>query len=64
LSKYFHITERAKAQLRWETFNVTNTVRYDVHTVGNRLDQPTPFGKYMQTLTNPRVMQFALRFEF
>jgi len=35
-----------------------------VHTVGNRLDQPTPFGKYTQTLTNPRVMQFALRFEF
>jgi hypothetical protein len=64
LSKYFRITERAKAQLRWETFNVTNTVRFDVHTVGNRLDQPTPFGKYTQTLTNPRVMQFALRFEF
>ena len=64
LSKYFRITERAKAQLRWETFNITNTVRYDVHTVGNRLDQPTPFGKYTQTLTNPRVMQFALRLEF
>jgi hypothetical protein len=64
LSKYFYIRERARIQLRWETFNITNSVRFDVHSIGNHLDQPTPFGKYTQTLTNPRVVQFALRFEF
>lgn len=64
LSKYSYITERARIQLRWETFNITNSVRFEVHSLGNHLDQPTPFGKYTQTLTSPRVMQFALRFEF
>jgi hypothetical protein len=64
LSKYFRITEKVKAQLRWETFNITNSVRYDVKTIGNLLDESASFGKYTQTLTNPRVMQFALRLEF
>jgi hydroxypyruvate isomerase len=32
--------------------------------IGNRLDSPNNFGVYTQTLTNPRVMQVALRVEF
>ena len=43
---------------------MANSVRFDVHTIGNHLDQGAAFGKYTQTLTNPRVMQFALRLEF
>ena len=64
LNKTFAITERVRTQLKWEVFNVTNSVRFDVGSVSNRLDEPTEFGRYHGTLTNPRVMQFALRVEF
>lgn len=64
LSKVFQPTERVKMRLRWDVFNVTNTVRFDVNSIGNRLDSPNNFGVYTQTLTNPRVMQLALRVEF
>jgi hypothetical protein len=64
LGKYFQITEQLRAQLRWETFNITNSVRYDVQSMRSILDEPDSFGTYRQTLTNPRVMQFALRVEF
>jgi hypothetical protein len=64
LGKSFPITEQVRAQLRWETFNVTNSVRYDVGSIRSILDEPDSFGTYRQTLTNPRVMQFALRLEF
>jgi hypothetical protein len=64
LSKVFNPTERVRLRLRWDVFNVTNSVRFDVNSIGNRLDQPATFGIYTQTLTNPRVMQVALRIEF
>lgn len=64
LSKLFHPTERIGLRFRWDVFNVTNSVRFDVNTIGNRLDQPGTFGVYTQTLTNPRVVQLALRVEF
>ncbi|MGI9071560.1 MAG: carboxypeptidase regulatory-like domain-containing protein [Bryobacteraceae bacterium] len=64
LSKVFNPTERVKLRLRWDVFNVTNSVRFDVNSIGNRLDQPSTFGLYQQTVTNPRVMQVALRIEF
>jgi hypothetical protein len=49
---------------------LTNSVRYDVRgPVGSSAQpslsyDPTQFGKYLTTLTTPRFMQFALRFEF
>jgi hypothetical protein len=63
-SKMFHPTERIGVRFRWDIFNLTNSVRFDVNTIGNRLDQPGTFGVYTNTLTNPRVMQLALRVEF
>ncbi|MCP5116090.1 MAG: hypothetical protein GY953_35130, partial [bacterium] len=51
-------------QLRWETFNVTNTPSFDVAPENWSLGQGASFGKYSYLLTNPRVMQFALRYEF
>jgi len=59
-----HPTERVGVRFRWDVFNVTNSTRFDVNTIGNRLDQPSTFGVYTQSLTNPRVMQVALRIEF
>jgi len=49
---------------RWEVFNVPNLTRFDVASITNGLDQGPAFGKYSGLLTNPRVMEFALRYEF
>jgi hypothetical protein len=51
-------------QFRWEVFNVPNLTRFDVRSVTNGLDAGPSFGKYSNLLTSPRVMQFALRYEF
>jgi hypothetical protein len=51
-------------QFRWEVFNITNSVRFDVQSHYSELDSVTDFGNYTGLLTNPRVMQFALRYEF
>lgn len=49
--------------LRWEVFNVPNLKRFDVQTINTDISSST-FGNYSGLLTNPRVMQFALRYEF
>jgi hypothetical protein len=52
-------------QFRWEVFNSTNTVRFDPQSTTLDLGSGRAnFGKYSTALTNPRVMQFALRYEF
>jgi hypothetical protein len=53
-----------KVRIRWDVFNVTNSVRFDVNSIGNGLDSPNNFGVYTQTLSNPRIMQVAMRVEF
>jgi hypothetical protein len=55
--------ESHQLKFRWEVFNVPNLTRFDVASITNGLDQGS-FGKYSGLLTNPRVMQFALRYEF
>ncbi|MHB8500927.1 MAG: carboxypeptidase-like regulatory domain-containing protein [Candidatus Acidiferrales bacterium] len=66
LAKRWHMpwSEKQSLQLRWEVFNVTNTNRFDVQSIAPELDISSTFGNYTGLLTNPRVMQFALRFEF
>ena len=66
LAKRWHMpwSEKQSLQLRWEVFNVTNTNRFDVQQIAPELDISSTFGNYTGLLTNPRVMQFALRFEF
>jgi hypothetical protein len=54
-------------QFRWEVFNVPNLHRFNAQSISNpfTLQQlPSAFGAYTSLLTNPRVMQFALRYEF
>lgn len=51
-------------QFRWEVFNVLNHTEFDVATITDALDQQGSFGAFSGVLTNPRVMQFALRYEF
>ena len=56
--------ESHSLQFRWEVFNVPNLHRFDVQSVNTNLDSSSAFGLYTGLLTNPRVMQFALRYEF
>jgi hypothetical protein len=65
VSKEFSLGERRRVEFSWQAFNATNSVRYDVRGAQPSLSyDPTQFGKYLGTLTTPRFMQFALRFEF
>lgn len=58
-------TEKQSLQLRWEVFNITNSARFDAQSTNNAIDTyGSSFGNYTRLLTNPRVMQFALRYEF
>ena len=56
--------ESHSLQFRWEVFNVPNLHRFDVQSVNANIDSGQAFGLYTGLLTNPRVMQFALRYEF
>jgi hypothetical protein len=68
LAKGWQIGERQSVRFTWEVFNVTNTPRFDVGTMqinGNTaLYASTSFGNFSSTLSNPRVMEFALRYSF
>jgi hypothetical protein len=56
--------ESNSLQFRWEVFNVTNLSRFDVQSNRPEIDIAGTFGNYTGLLTSPRVMQFALRYEF
>ncbi len=66
LAKRWHMpwSEKQSLQLRWEVFNVTNSVRFNVQSISGELDISSTFGNYTGLITNPRVMQFGLRYEF
>jgi hypothetical protein len=65
LAKRFSMPwEGHSLQFRWEVFNLTNTARFDVSDMSLDIGTPGTFGKYTSTLSNPRVMQFGLRYEF
>jgi hypothetical protein len=56
--------EQHSLQIRAETFNATNTARFDVSQSTLRIDNPGLFGRYSRTLTTPRVLQCGARYEF
>jgi hypothetical protein len=65
LGKSFEMPwEGHSLQFRWEVFNATNTARFDVSSMSLDLTNSGSFGRYQDTLTSPRVMQFGLRYEF
>jgi hypothetical protein len=61
LKKSFPVGESRRIQVRWETFNLTNTPT--LGTPNTSMENPD-FGKVRSTVSTPRQMQFALRFEF
>lgn len=66
LSKNFKMpyNEKHTLQFRWEVFNATNSVRFDPLAISLDLGNIGSFGKYNDTFTTPRVMQFGLRYDF
>lgn len=61
-------SEKQSLQFRFEVFNITNSVRFDVQSSllsgSLGLGSGGSFGNYSGLLTNPRIVQFALRYEF
>ncbi len=66
--------EGQSLQFRWEVYNVPNLKRFNVASglqtgtacacIASLQQLPSSFGDYTGLLTQPRVMQFALRYEF
>jgi hypothetical protein len=66
VNKNFHITERQTLRFSAYAYNLTNSVRFDPATItfNGALTNPSTLGQYSGTLTKPRVMEFALRYQF
>src|SRR5579863_8666685 len=66
LAKTWSVREGNTLRFAWEVFNATNAVRFDASgsLIGQTLVGITGFGKFNSTLTQPRVMQYSLRFSF
>jgi hypothetical protein len=68
VAKSWHITESQFVKFSWQMFNVTNSARFDVGTMSlngnNSLSSSSSFGNFSSTLSNPRVMEFGMRYTF
>jgi hypothetical protein len=64
LSKSWKIYEDQSLKFSWEAFNITNSVRFDAASGNALLANSTSFGKFIHTLSQKRVMQFSLRYNF
>ncbi|HKV23648.1 MAG TPA: carboxypeptidase-like regulatory domain-containing protein [Candidatus Acidoferrum sp.] len=64
LMKRWKVTESNTLLFRWDVFNALNLTRFDVQSLSLSLTNESNFGNYTGLLTNPRVMQFTLRYEF
>src|SRR5260370_551477 len=65
LYKTWKLTEGQSVKFSWEAFNVTNTPRFDAaYSASLFTVQFVQFCRYADTLSKPRVMQFALRYDF
>jgi hypothetical protein len=63
--KIFRITERQNMKFAFESFNVTNSVRFDPNSISNNpFGSASSFGNYSALLTRPRVVQISLRYSF
>jgi hypothetical protein len=63
LSKIWKIRELGNLKFSWEVYNVTNSVRFDPASIDSGLTDGS-LGIASTLLTQPRRMQFSLRFDF
>jgi hypothetical protein len=68
IAKSWSIHEGQLVKFSWSMYNVTNSARFDVGTMqlsgNNSLSTSSSFGNFSSTLSNPRVMEFMLRYVF
>jgi hypothetical protein len=64
LNKSWSVTEKTRLMFNWQVYNITNSVRFDAANAFPTIDSAGSFGKFGNTLTRPRVMEFALRLSF
>lgn len=72
LAKSFQMpwSENHKATFRWDVFNVTNTARFTsiaLNSLGYQPEKGNPPASWVNFTAqqgNPRIMQFAFRYEF
>jgi hypothetical protein len=68
VAKSWAIREGQLVKFSWSMFNVTNSARFDVGTMqlngNNSISSSSSFGNFSSTLSNPRVMEFMLRYVF
>jgi len=63
LTKSWKFGEVGALKFAWETYNTTNTVRFDPSSIGSGLTGGN-LGVATRLLTAPRRMQFSLRYDF
>jgi hypothetical protein len=63
INKSWTLGEFGTIKFAWETYNVTNTVKFDPASIGGQLTSGN-LGIATSELTVPRRMQFALRYDF
>ncbi|RSL14819.1 outer membrane receptor protein involved in Fe transport [Edaphobacter aggregans] len=64
LHKGFHFGDRYLLNLAGEVFNLTNSTRFDVHSLDTGSTDGPQMGVYSATLTQYRRMQVSARFQF
>jgi hypothetical protein len=68
VTKSWAIKESQLVKFSWSMYNVTNSARFDVGTMqldaNDQLSSSSSFGNFSSTLSNPRVMEFMLRYVF
>ena len=63
LSKKWGLGDYGALKFTWEVYNATNTVRFDPESIGEGLTSGG-LGTATSELTQPRRMQFSLRYDF
>jgi Carboxypeptidase regulatory-like domain len=63
LAKTWQLGDYGAFKFSWETYNATNTVRFDPQSIGSGLTDGN-LGIASSLLTSARRMQFALRYDF
>jgi len=62
VQRLFHLGGRVTANLRWDIFNVFNTVNFGLP--NRNISDAATFGTISSLSSDPRIMQFAVRLGF
>ena len=64
IQRHFAVTETTNLEFRTEFFNLTNTPHFGLPNSDFAGGGNPAFGLITQTVSNPRIVQFALKYNF